>query len=62
MPQNFLAWDRDQELLLPPSLREWLPEGRLAWCVIDAVARFDLSAFYADYRDDGHGRRVSRPL
>jgi hypothetical protein len=26
MPQNFLACDREQELLLPPSLREWLPE------------------------------------
>src|SRR5919202_5831499 len=61
MPQNFLACDRDQELLLPPSLREWLPEGHLAWCVIDAVAQFDLSAFYADYRDDGHGRRAHDP-
>src|SRR4051812_32894934 len=38
MAQNFLACDRDQELLLPPSLREWLPEGHLAWFVIDAVA------------------------
>jgi hypothetical protein len=26
MPQNFLACDREQELLLPPSLCEWLPE------------------------------------
>jgi hypothetical protein len=25
MGQNFIACDRDQELLLPPSLREWLP-------------------------------------
>jgi hypothetical protein len=38
MAQNFVACDRDQELLLPPSLREWLPEGHLAWFVIDAVA------------------------
>jgi hypothetical protein len=56
MAQNFIACDRDQVLLLPPSLREWLPESHLAWCVIDAVAQFDLAAFYADYRDDGHGR------
>jgi hypothetical protein len=27
MAQNFLGCDREQELLLPPSLREWLPEG-----------------------------------
>ena len=43
MAQNFFACDRDQELLLPPSLREWLPEGHLAWFVIDAVGRLDLS-------------------
>ena len=47
MAQNFVACDRDQDLLLPPSLREWLPEGHLAWFVIDAVGQLDLSAFYA---------------
>jgi transposase len=61
MGQNFLACDREQELLLPPSLREWLPEGHLAWFVIDAVAGMDLSAFYAAYRDDGHGRAAHDP-
>ena len=45
MPQNFLACDREQELLLPPSLREWLPESHLAWFVIDAVAALDLEPF-----------------
>jgi hypothetical protein len=38
MAQNFLVCDREQELLLPPSLREWLPEGHLAWFMVDAVA------------------------
>ena len=61
MAQNFLACDREQELLLPPSLREWLPEGHLAWFVIDAVAQLDLSAFYAGYRADGHGRAAHDP-
>jgi hypothetical protein len=42
MPQNFLACDREQEVLLPPSLREWLPEGHVAWFVIDAVAECHL--------------------
>jgi hypothetical protein len=59
--RSFLACDGDQELLLLSSLRDWLPEGHLAWCVIDAVAQFDLSAFYADYRDDGHGRSAHDP-
>jgi transposase len=61
MAQNFLACDREQELLLPPSLREWLPEGHLAWFVIDAVTEMDLSAFYAAYREDGHGRAAHDP-
>jgi transposase len=61
MPQNFLACDREQELLLAPSLREWLPEDHLAWFVIDAVAAMDLAAFYAAYRADGHGRAAHDP-
>jgi transposase len=61
MPQNLLACDREQELLLPPSLREWLPRDHLAWLVIDVVGRFDLAAFYAAYRADGHGRAAHDP-
>src|SRR3954452_7677647 len=61
MAQNFLACDREQELLLPRSLRDWLPEGHLAWFVIDAVAQLDLSEFYAGYRADGHGRAAHDP-
>jgi hypothetical protein len=55
MAQNFLPCDRDQELLLPPSLREWLPEDHLAWFVLDAVAELGLEPFYASYRRDGWG-------
>src|SRR4051794_11804624 len=61
MPQNFVACDRDQELLLPPSLREWLPEDHLAWLVLEAVGELDLTAFYAGYREDGHGRAALHP-
>src|SRR5919197_5221730 len=61
MAQNFLACDRDQELLLPPSLREWLPEGHFAWFVIDAVAALDVKSFYAVYRDNGQGRAAHDP-
>src|ERR671935_305598 len=58
---HFIACDREQELLLPPSLREWLPEDHFAWFVIDAVAELDLAAFYAAYRADGHGRAAHEP-
>jgi transposase len=59
--QNFLPCDRDQELLLPPSLREWLAEDHLAWFVLDAVAALDLEPFYAAYRRDGWGAAAHDP-
>src|SRR3954467_5795962 len=61
MPQNFLACDREQELLLPPSLREWLAEDHFAWFVIEVLAELELSAFFAAYRADGHGRAAHDP-
>src|SRR5215208_5392802 len=61
MPQNFLACEREQSFLLPPDVREWLPENHLAWFVIDAVGVMDTSAFYAAYREDGHGRAAYEP-
>ena len=61
MAQNFIACDREQELLLPPSLREWLPEDHFAWFVIDAVEAMDLTAFLAAYRADGWGRAAHDP-
>jgi len=61
MPQNFIESRREQGFLLPPDVREWLPEDHLAWFVIDAVARMDLGAFYAAYRADGHGRAAYEP-
>jgi hypothetical protein len=61
MAQNFIECDREQAFLMPPSLRDWLPEDHLAWFVIDAVGRLDLGAFYAAYRADGHGRAAYEP-
>src|SRR5215203_3504498 len=61
MPQNFIACDREQELLLPPSLRDWLPQDHLAWFVLDAVEAMDLTAFFAAYRVDGWGRAAHDP-
>jgi transposase len=59
--RSFVACDRELELLLPSSLREWLPEDDLAWFVIDAVAGMDLAVFYASCRADGHGRAAHDP-
>lgn len=59
MPQNFLACDREQPFLLPPDV--WLLEDHLAWFVIDAFGVMDTTAFYAAYRQDGHGRAAYEP-
>ena len=59
--QNFIACDREQELLLPPNLREWLPEDHLVWFVLATIEELDLSAFYGAYRGDGHGRAAHEP-
>jgi transposase len=61
MPQNFLECDRDQVFLMPPDPRDWLPEGHLAWFVLESVEQMDLAAFYASYRLDGWGRAAFEP-
>jgi transposase len=61
MGQNFLSCDRDQVLLLPPDLRDWLPEGHLARFVIETVEQLDLDRVYGYYRADGRGRPAHDP-
>jgi len=61
MGQNFLSCDRDQVLLLPPNMADWLQEGHLAWFVIETVGQLDLEAIFAYYRQDGWGRPAHDP-
>ena len=61
MAQNFIACDREQQFLMPPSIAEWLPEDHLAWFVCEAVAQMDLASFYDRYRQDGWGRAAYEP-
>jgi transposase len=61
MPQNFLCPQRDQPMLMPVDMREWLPEDDLAFVVLDAVATLDLGGFRRRYRADGHGRAAFDP-
>ncbi len=61
MAVNVRSGDRDQGFLLPPSVRDWLPEDHLAFFVVDVVAELDLTAFYAAFRADGRGGAVYDP-
>jgi len=61
MAYNFIECDRETGYLLPPSLHDWLPEGHLAWFIIDAVNQMDLTKFYGKYRLDGCGNTAYNP-
>jgi transposase len=61
MAQRFVGADREQQWLLPPSVRDWLPADHLAWFVIEVVEQLDLSAIYGAYRADGRGRPPHDP-
>jgi transposase len=53
---RFRSYAPDQLLLLPPDLREWLPEGHLAYFLLDVVSELDLSEIYASYDGSRGGR------
>jgi transposase len=61
MAYNFLRGDCDQSFLLPPDLRDWLPDGHLAWFILDVVDQLDLGPFLRAYRADGHGHPAYDP-
>ena len=61
MGYNFVACDRNQDLLLAPSLEDWLPAGHLARFLIDVVGQMNVSAFYRRHRSDGWGRAAYEP-
>jgi transposase len=61
MAYTFLRGDRDQPFLLPPDLRDWLPQGHLAWFILDVVDQLDLDPFYRQHRDDEHGHPAYDP-
>src|ERR1035437_6526393 len=46
----------DQDLLLPPSLREWLVDDHLVYFVSDVVDQLDLSAIHAVYEKEKRGQ------
>lgn len=63
MSRIYLSYDPEQRLLLPPDLREWLPEGHLALFISDVVDELDLSAILRHYESgDGRGRPPYHPL
>ena len=61
MPTTFRPCAPDQSFLFPPSPRDWLPEGHLAFFIADTVAALDLQALYAPYEGDGRRNQPYDP-
>lgn len=52
MSKTFRPFDRDQLLLMPPSVAEWVPEDHLARFVGDLVETLDLRAIEETYTEE----------
>ena len=61
MAKAYRVYLPEQDLLLPPSLRDWLPENHLAHFVSDVVDQLDLSAMESVYEGEERGQPPYHP-
>jgi transposase len=60
--KRYRPWNPRQPFLLPPSPQEWLPEGHLAYFVLDLVEQLDLSEIEGAIQSkDARGTRPYSP-
>jgi transposase len=60
--KEYRPWVPQQTFLLPPSPMEWLPEGHLAYFVLELVGELDVSGIDdAIQSKDGRGTRPYSP-
>ena len=61
MAKTYRSYLPEQDLLLPPSLREWLPDDHLVYFVSDVVDQLNLSASESVYEEDDRGQPPYHP-
>ena len=61
MTKTYRSYLPEQDLLLPPSLREWLPDDHLVYFVSDVVDQLNLSAIESVYEEDDRGQPPYHP-
>ncbi|MDO8586032.1 MAG: IS5/IS1182 family transposase, partial [Armatimonadota bacterium] len=49
MSKTYRPYNPDQQFLMPPSIREWLPEGHLSYFVSDTIDEMDLWDIEGEY-------------
>ncbi len=59
MSDTFRQVDHDTLFLLPPSVKDWLPDGYLARFVVEIVGQLDLTAIKSAYA--GRGSKAQHP-
>ena len=63
MAKRFRPYSLDQDYLLPPSIKDWLPEGHLARFIGDVTEEMDLKPLLSRYRNgDGRGLAAYNPV
>ncbi len=61
MAKTYRDYMPEQDLLLPPSLGDWLPEDHLAYFVSDVVDQLDLRAIESVYEGEDRGQPPYHP-
>ncbi len=61
MGTHYRPYEPEQPFLLPPSLRDWLPEDHLAYFISDTIDQLDLSGFHLRYQGDGRRNQPYHP-
>ncbi len=56
MAKGYIPVDRDQQFLLPPDIREWLPKDHFVWWLLDVVRRLDTKELHKLRRRGAQGR------
>jgi transposase len=61
MARDFRRPERHQGFLLPPDMRDWVPQDDIVHLVLDAVSLMDLSEYEEDHRVGGVGQAPFAP-
>jgi transposase len=62
MEKTYRRWEPDQSWLLPPSPRDWVPEGHLVYFLLDVMDQMDLSAIRGHYEGELRGQPPYHPV
>ena len=62
MAETYRPYLPEQDFLLPPSPRDWLPEDHLAYFVSDLVDALDLTAIESPYEAEDRGQPPYHPV